>query len=70
MPLQLLLAEDELAVERHLKHAAARRNERPCLDIVLEFRQDTGRQTDGSLGIASLGAVLHSDMQLIHLFSW
>lgn len=66
MSIQLFLAEDQLAVDRHFKHAAARRNDLPLRDLKLELFQNFARQPDGFVGVASLRAIFKRDVQLIH----
>jgi hypothetical protein len=62
VPAEFLLGEKEVAVDRHFEDAAFRWNEEEGRDGVLELVQDLSRQTDGSVAVASNGAVLDADL--------
>ena len=66
MPIELLLAEDQLAVDRHFEDAAARGDNVPLGNLKFKFLQNFVRQTDGFLSVASLRAIFDSDVQLAH----
>jgi hypothetical protein len=62
MPSRLLLRVNEVAVDRHFEHAASGGDDLNGLDILLEFAQQIGRQTDGLVRVASNRAVLDTDL--------
>jgi hypothetical protein len=59
-----LLGVDQVAVDDDLENAAARRDQGQIGYGVLELFQDLGRQTDGSVEVASDRAVLDRDLHV------
>ena len=70
MAADLVLREDQLAIDRDVKDAAGGRNQFPTADIVFDFAfvQDFVRQTDGIGLVSSSRAVLDDDVHstLLH----
>ena len=64
MATDLLLGEDQLAVDRDIKYAAGSGDEFPTADEVFNVAlvQDFVRQTDGNRLVSSSGAVLDDDV--------
>jgi len=56
-----LLGIDQRAVDDHLEDAALAGDQDQVRDGVLELGQDLGRQTDGTVGVASDRAVFDAD---------
>ena len=61
VPPRALLGVHEVVVHSDLENTTAGGNEREIAQLVLELLQQPLRQTDGSRGIASLGAVFDRD---------
>lgn len=69
MAVQLFLTENQFTIDRHFKHAAARRDDLPLRNLKFKLFQNFARQTDGFSGVASLRAVFKCDVQLVHRVS-
>jgi hypothetical protein len=52
----------EVAVDDDFEDPALARDQRDLADLMLELREQFGRQTDGAIEIASDGAVLDADL--------
>jgi hypothetical protein len=61
VPAELFLAEYQLIVDRHFKHAAPGWDQLPLLDSQLVPLQNVGRQTDSPGGIASMRTEFNRD---------